>query len=524
MVVQELPVPVGDFAGYLGGLLGRVDPRAGWCGVFWRRDPDGMRACVEGREVPPWDVVEDLLHDLAAAHGAPAADRERGTARALHARAAAAYDARPGGREALRDRLETTLREEREAAERLETLRRPVAPAGDARAAEALRADLAWARADHERAVARAAELRDRLEALAAARRASWETGGPRGRPAQEPPAQGHRAQGLAPQGLPLRGLPAQGRYRARTEESGPRPEPGAAGHGAEPVRRPEPGVTGHGAKPERRPEPGAAYGPAAGGDGSGEDATAGKRQKRKRPRGSARFAGMPTEPEAPTGSAAPALPGVLAPVPEPAPDAVPRGARFAGAADQPGGARREPAEPDAEDRAAVTEGVARLLRLRGQGRSGEAHALLAEMARWPVSRLPLAAEWLEGSGGEAEWATLLWEASSLPVPRLVPVADALAAAGRPDDGERVLRQGVARPAEEMADAVAALCDARRDREVRLLMDAYVRTRVPAEAARCAAGNPARMVPLLLEAARGVSQDRYWDVVHALRVAGVGGA
>ncbi|MFE5207267.1 hypothetical protein [Streptomyces sp. NPDC056600] len=489
MVVQELPVSVGDFAGYLGGLLGRVDPRAGWCGVFWRRDPDAMRACVEGREVPPWDVVEDLLHDLAATHGAPAADLERGTARALHARAAAAYDARPGGREALRDRLETTLREEREAAERLETLRHPVAPAGDAWAAEALRADLAWARADHERAVARAAELRDRLEALAAARHASWETGGP--------------------QGLPLRGLPAQGRYRAGAEESGRRPEAGAAARDAEPARR---------------PGTGGASGPAGGGDGPGEEATAGKRQKRKRPRGSARFAGMPAEPEAPTGSAAPAPPGVLAPVPEPAADAVPRGARFAGAADRPGGARRDLAEPDAEDRAAVTEDVARLLRLRGQGRSGEAHALLAEMARWPVSRLPLAAERLEGAGGEAEWATLLWEASSLPVPRLVPVADALAAAGRPDDGERVLRQGVARPAEEMADAVAALCDARRDREVRLLMDAYVRTRVPAEAARCAAGHPARMVPLLLEAARGVSQDRYWDVVHALRVAGVRGA
>jgi hypothetical protein len=170
-----------------------------------------------------------------------------------------------------------------------------------------------------------------------------------------------------------------------------------------------------------------------------------------------------------------------------------------------------------------VAEAVDRLLRLRGQGRSGEAHALLAEMAHWPAARLPLAAVRLERSGAAAEWATLLWEASSLPVPRLVPVADALAAAGRRDDGERVLRQGVARSAEEMAGAVIALCDERRDREVRLLLDAYVRVRVPAEAARCAAGDPARLVPLLLEAAREVSEDRYWGVVHALRVAGVRG-
>jgi hypothetical protein len=483
MVVQELPAPVRDFAGYLGGLLGRLDRRAGWCGVFWRRDPDGMRACLAGHEVPPWDVVEDLLHDLAAAHGAGIADREQGTARALHARAAAAYDARPGGREALRDRVEATLGEEREAAERLEALRHLVVPAGDARDAEALRVELAWARVDHERAVARAAELRGRLEALAATRHASGEAD--------------------ASQNPLLQGLPPQGRYRTAAD-------------------------------PARRTEAAAAHGPAGdggdgesagGGDGAGEQDAAGRRkQKRKRPRGSARFAGMPEETEAPADPAVPVLPGVRPPGAEPAADAAPRGARFAGAADGPGGARRAPGEPDAEDRAVVGEEVARLLRLRAQGRSGEAHALLAEMARWPASRLPLAAERLEGAGGGAEWATLLWEASSLPVPRLVPVADALAAAGRRDDGERVLRQGVARPAEEMTEAVAALCGARREREVRLLMDAYVRSRVPAEAARCAAGHPARMVPLLLEAARGVSQDRYWDVVHALRVAGGPGA
>lgn len=520
MVVQELPAPVRDFAGYLGGLLGRVDPRAGWCGVFWRRDPDGMRAFLAGHEVPPWDIVEDLLHDLAAGHGPRAADQERGTARALHARAAAAHDARPGGREALRDRLEATLREEREAAARLRVLRGPSEPAGDARAAEALRADLAWARADHERAVARAAELRDRLEVLAAARHASWEAGAPQALPAQELPpyglplrglpSQDLSAQGIPAQDLPAQGFPRQERNRPVAGECAQRPETGPAAHG--------PAGEGGGS--------GAGAGAVAGGGGAEAGAGAaagGRKQKRKRPRGSARFAGMPEEPQQPAGPAAPVLPGTLPSVPEPDAGTAPRGARFAGAADGPGGAQTL-AEPDAEDRAAVAGGVARLLRLRGQGRSGEAHALLAEMARWPACRLPLAAEHLEGSGGEAEWATLLWEASSLPVPRLVPVADALAAAGRPDDGQRVLRQGVARPAEEMADAVAALCDARCEREVRLLMDAYVRSRVPAETARCAAGRPARMVPLLLAAARGVSQDRYWDVVHALRVAGVPGA
>ncbi|MDF3145413.1 hypothetical protein PBV88_30215, partial [Streptomyces sp. T21Q-yed] len=56
--------------------------------------------------------------------------------------------------------------------------------------------------------------------------------------------------------------------------------------------------------------------------------------------------------------------------------------------------------------------------------------------------------------------------------------------------------------------------------EVRALLDAYVRVRTPEEAARSAEPAPKRLVPLLLDAARGVSDERYWDLVHALRVAG----
>ncbi|MER5578938.1 hypothetical protein ABT082_36170, partial [Streptomyces massasporeus] len=40
------------------------------------------------------------------------------------------------------------------------------------------------------------------------------------------------------------------------------------------------------------------------------------------------------------------------------------------------------------------------------------------------------------------------------------------------------------------------------------------------EAARSAEPDPRRLVPLLLEAAQGVSDERRWDLVHALRVAG----
>ncbi|NEA04820.1 hypothetical protein G3I28_36840, partial [Streptomyces sp. SID10116] len=95
MAVGQLPVQVREFARYLSELLGRLDQSAGWCGVFWQRDPDGMRACLEGAEVPPWDVVQALLHDLAADRGVPEAEREADTARALHRASVAAYDARP---------------------------------------------------------------------------------------------------------------------------------------------------------------------------------------------------------------------------------------------------------------------------------------------------------------------------------------------------------------------------------------------------------------------------------------------
>jgi hypothetical protein len=84
-----------------------------------------------------------------------------------------------------------------------------------------------------------------------------------------------------------------------------------------------------------------------------------------------------------------------------------------------------------------------------------------------------------------------------------------------------MLRQGVVRPAGEIGEAVLGLSEERRHREVRALLDAYVRARTPEEAARSAAPDPQRLVPLLLEAARGVSDQRHWDLVHALRVAGL---
>jgi hypothetical protein len=166
MAADQLPAEVGEFATYLDGLLARLDPSGGWCAVFWQRDPDGMRACLDGREMPPWDVVEALLQDLAGQYGPGGAGPETDRARALHATALAAYDALPGGRDALGDRLDVMLREQKYAAERQAALARRLASATTREQADALRLDLAWARDDHERAGARCTELRARMAHL----------------------------------------------------------------------------------------------------------------------------------------------------------------------------------------------------------------------------------------------------------------------------------------------------------------------------------------------------------------------
>lgn len=110
---------------------------------------------------------------------------------------------------------------------------------------------------------------------------------------------------------------------------------------------------------------------------------------------------------------------------------------------------------------------------------------------------------------------------AALPPAALVAAADALAAAGRGADARRLLRQGVARPAPEIADALHLLTGDGRDRQARALAGAYLAVRSPEDAAGVARSDPDRLVPLLLDAARGVSEERHWDLVHAFRVAGV---
>ncbi|MEU4925494.1 hypothetical protein AB0G54_03135 [Streptomyces yokosukanensis] len=442
MAVEQLPDGVREFASCLDALLARLDRDRGWSGVFWRRDPDGMRACRQGREVPPWDVVEALLEDLAEVYGSAVAAAERERAHVLYRAALVAYDARPGARDALADRLDAMLREQRWAAERHAELTRLLSSPACAEDADSLRLDLAWAQDDHARATARCAELRDRL-------------------------AQSDISSAIAPQGA----------------------APLSSGMVAE-ASSPSSSATVPQVAPSSSPAP------------------AGPRRRR---RGSARFAGMAED----AGGAV--VPQASSPA---AGEVTPRGARFAG-----GGQAVEPAAApveavDVEAGAAVAGVVERLARLRGEGRGGEAHVLLAEVAQWPPGRLPPLADALRRAGLGADWATLLWEAASLPAERLVAVARALAAAGRDADGRQLLRQGVSRPPEQIGAAVLRLAEAGHRQEAEALADACVRVRTAAEAARSVVPDPRLLVPLLLRAARAVSDERHWDLVHALRVAG----
>jgi hypothetical protein len=502
MALDQLPGQLREFANYLNGLLSRLDQGAGWCAVFWQRDPDGMRACLDGREVPPWDVVEALLQDLAANYGTPVAAQQAQRARPLHIAALAAHDAGPGARDALGDRLDVMLREQRYAVDRQAELGRLLAAATTREEAEAIRLDLAWAHDDHERATARCAELRYRIAELDRLAGGAGEGAGGGGRTEGVVPVQRAEtaAHGYArPATAPAPGDPHTPQVSpyadTRTSPASPYAEAAATAPDA------------------RNPEDAGRHAP-------DDAAPASVPKQRKRRRGGARFAGMAEEEAAPL-AVPPVDEAVALPAPAPSTRRTPRGARFAGAAEEPR-QRPEPSAPpmDAADRRETVEAVERLVRLRSEGRSGEAHALLVEFAYWPAARIPLLAAGLQRSGLTADWTTLLWEAASLPADRLVAAADALAEAGRTADGEQILRQGVARPADEIGEAVGALVADGRRREVRALLDAYVRVRTPEEAARSVAPDPQLLVPLLLEAARGVSDERHWDLVHALRVAG----
>jgi hypothetical protein len=157
----EIGDAVREFTLYFRSLVTALGDAPGWYGVFAARDPEGVRAYLDGLDVPPWDVLLAVLHDVAALHGGRSVPGEALTrAERLYAAAVAEFDAAPGSEHALRARLDMMQRE------RQYTLLRERDAARAVQLGTADPNDLAWARDDRERATARCLELQGRLDAL----------------------------------------------------------------------------------------------------------------------------------------------------------------------------------------------------------------------------------------------------------------------------------------------------------------------------------------------------------------------
>lgn len=478
--VGQQPGAVRAYAAELTVLTRQLDPDEGWYAVFADRDPSGLRDCLSGREVPPWDVVASLVQDLKRRHGPVAAARAESSLRRLHGAAVAAYDAHMGGEPVLRERLAAASRELETAGARLRVLE-------DAVAGQVPNAvfgmELAWARDYLARLDSRCAELGARMAALDGSARAA-------------PYAPARTAQD-APAGTASEASATTASYApARTA-----PDVSAAARTPEPTPR-----------------------------------------KRRVRTGGSRFAGHPGDVEDADAQPVPIVPpGAPSPDLTPPADApgktgssdgksgaedepVPRGARFAGAFQPVDTPRSEPTQREvAEAREAAGEAVARLLRLRHAERGGEAHAVLSTATGWPAFHLAVLVGELQRNGLDADAGTLLWEAAALPAAEFAAVADALATTGRGTDSARLLRQGVARPLPEIADVALTLHRAGHRAGVREFLAALIRSRTPTEAAQIIYGKSPLLVEALLEAAGALSAQHHRSVADALRGLGLPG-
>lgn len=450
---------VAEFTYYFRSLVAMLGERPGWYGVFAARERGAAMAYERGTDIPPWDVVHAVLHDVAVNSGADRADPGQSAyVYALHRAAVDEQDAAPGAAQALRSRLDAARRARELAAVRAReaSRARDHAAAGPSPAnTERLINILAWCRDDLARATARCEELSARLTAVV-------------GEPEPEPVAPAAPDPAEQPPTMPAK----------RGSRARPR---GARFAGAyEPTAEAAP-------VPTSAPVPAAP--PAA------------------TPRG-ARFAGAPEANESAGAARAPAADTV--PVAGP----TPRGARFAGAptVEQP-----EPRTVDPRWAAEARDGAARLGRLRRAGETGAAYVALCEAAEGPAERIPYLVRELERTGLGADVATLLWEVAVLPPQPLAAAVSALAADGRRDDCRSLLHQAAARPPADVAVVADLLLHgAGRSAEAGELLETVARARPAADAAALVRARPSLAQPLL-SAAERISPPRLRDISAALR-------
>ncbi|WP_164720985.1 hypothetical protein [Streptomyces sp. W1SF4] len=408
---------IGQLTDYLRGLTQRLDPGTGWYGEFLRRDPEEMRACLEGVAVPPWDVLESLLGDLPGEPGGAAG--EAAYAASLRAAAVAAWDALPGGAGELRILLDTAAGQRAALDRALRTLSARLAGATDPGEAAALNRELAWTRDDAARAAARHADLHARLTALGPAAPNPTPTPGPD--PRLLPPE---------PEAEVLPGVPAQ-REGGRWLRGGGRRGGGARYAGA-PHAAAVPAPPGEAVRPA----------------GAVPDLPA------PLPRGARylRPAPGPAAPEATPDE--PSLWDAPAPAPAPAPAAGPRGGFTAEllalrAQGRSGEAHAMLCEAAAWPAPALPALAAELGRA---GLAADWATLLWEAASLPPDRLAAAAAALGAAGREADCDGLLRQGVARPAAEVAEAAVALGAAGRDREAQALLGAFVRlRTAEEAA-------------------------------------------------------------------------
>ncbi|MFJ3856283.1 hypothetical protein ACIPRL_08665 [Streptomyces sp. NPDC090085] len=485
----------------------RLDPGAGWYGEFLRRDPEGVRACLDGAAIPPWDVVESLLRDLEGLRGTEFAARETVYAARLRAAAVAVWDRLPGGAAELRTQLGAAAEQRAASEAALRGLTVRLREAAGGAGTDALARELSWTQDDVARAVARHEDLSDRLAALVP--------------PAPEP-APAVPAQAGAPAGWTHReagtGLPARDRTAADPWDAGragaPFREPDVGrgsgrGSGTERGRNPEPGA-GRGPEPERDPAPGRWFGPGLGagsgpapGPGTepergpvrepesgwspdpGREPEAGREAVRAPGRGGgrgarrgggARYAGAAV-PEAAGFALPPGLDDTTAP-----PGTAPRGARFGRSAPRaeadPGtaslsGAAAGPdhgAPPAGSAPSPPTGAAAGPDHAAPSAGSGSAPP--ADPAAGPGVPRPVAGELIalraQGRTGEAH--ALLCEAAAWPAERLPRLAVELTRSGLAADWAALLWEAASLPPHRFAAAAAALAVAGREADCEALL------------------------------------------------------
>lgn len=515
-----------EFTYYFRALAGSLGEDGGWFAVLARRDPGSVRAYLDGVDLPPWDVVLAVLHDVAAQRSAQVSPDETARARRLHRAAAAEQDAALDAEAELRSRLDDMQRQrqyavlrEREAAHSIRL------GSHDPGRKERLVNAYAWARDDRERAAARCQELQARLDAVIQRRKTAQ---GSRPRPPygrvpapRSPERTAAAAVGAGPGPSALDDIFAAPPQADPSDERRPgsgRPARGKQGRarygGARFAGAPESVVEAS------VPVPGVSAAAPTEQSGSARPAAAKPGGTRY---GGARFAGAPESQVEATLPVAEPLTGVAD-----GESAALRGARFAGGAGTEEAVRRAAAERAATEERERREAlvaqarvlVERLDQARAAGASGEVYILVSEAAAGAAERLALVAGLLERAGHHADVATLLWEAAAQPPRQMAAAAAALSEAGRDADCRSLLNQAAARSAPEVAATAAVLC-AEGLRSVAItLLASMLKARTLEDAVQVARERD-DLIGVLLDAGGAISANRRGDVAAALRRAGL---